>query len=222
MQCMYCMPQGKVQWFNEEDVLDYDEITRLVSILADLGIERIRLTGGEPLLRPKLENLIISLAEINGIKSISMTTNGLLLRDKIKHLRDAGLESVNISLDTFRPDRFKVITGLDSFNKVIDAIEAADSIGLKVKINTVVVRGWNADEIVDFANFARNTGHTVRFIEFMPLDGSGIWQPNLVYSKKEMIDVIIRDLGNITPLNHTANSYLNDSDGGNNNKSTSN
>lgn len=222
MQCMYCMPQGKVQWFNEEDVLDYDEITRLVSILADLGIERIRLTGGEPLLRPKLENLIISLAEINGIKSISMTTNGLLLRDKIKQLRDAGLESVNISLDTFRPDRFKVITGLDSFNKVIDAIEAADSIGLKVKINTVVVRGWNADEIVDFANFARNTGHTVRFIEFMPLDGSGIWQPNLVYSKKEMIDVIIRDLGNITPLNHTANSYLNDSDGGNNNKSTSN
>jgi cyclic pyranopterin phosphate synthase len=161
MQCMYCMPQGKVQWFNEEDVLDYDEITRLVSILADLGIERIRLTGGKPLLRPKLQNLIISLAEINGIKSISMTTNGLLLRDKIKHLRDAGLESVNISLDTFRPDRFKVITGLDSFNKVIDAIEAADSIGLKVKINTVVVRGWNADEIVDFANFARNTGHTV-------------------------------------------------------------
>jgi GTP 3',8-cyclase len=202
MQCMYCMPpQSKVQWFNKENVLDYDEIARLVSILADLGIERIRLTGGEPLLRPKLEDLIISLGNINGIKSISMTTNGLLLGNKVKQLRDAGLEGVNISLDSFRTNRFKAITGTDSLDKVIDAIEAADRAGLKVKINTVVIRGWNEDEIVDFANFARNTGHTVRFIEFMPLDGSGIWQPDLVYSKKEMIESIIRNIGKIIPLN---------------------
>ncbi|MGH9952599.1 MAG: GTP 3',8-cyclase MoaA, partial [Nitrososphaeraceae archaeon] len=174
MQCMYCMPQGKVRWFNEGDILDYDEITRLVFILTDLGIERIRLTGGEPLLRPKLESLILSLTEIDGIKSISMTTNGLLLADKVKQLRDAGLESVNISLDTFRPHRFKAITGVDNLNKVISAVKAADDAGLKVKINTVVIRGWNDDEIVDFATFARNTGHTVRFIEFMPLDGSGV------------------------------------------------
>jgi cyclic pyranopterin phosphate synthase len=202
MQCMYCMPpQSKVQWFNKENVLDYDEIARLVSILADLGIERIRLTGGEPLLRPKLEDLIISLGNINGIKSISMTTNGLLLGNKVKQLRDAGLEGVNISLDSFRANRFKAITGTGSLDKVIDAIEAADRVGLKVKINTVVIRGWNEDEIVDFANFARNTGHTVRFIEFMPLDGSGIWQPDLVYSKKEMIESIIRNIGKIMPLN---------------------
>ena len=102
MRCMYCMPQGKVQWFKAEDILDYDEITRFVSIMANLGIERIRLTGGEPLLRPKLENLIISLAKIDSIKSISMTTNGLLLVDMVKQLRDAGLDSVNVSLDTFR------------------------------------------------------------------------------------------------------------------------
>jgi GTP 3',8-cyclase len=208
MHCTYCMPQGRVQWFNEEDVLDYGEITKLVSILADLGIERIRLTGGEPLLRPKLEDLIISLGNINGIKSISMTTNGLLLGNKVKQLRDAGLESVNISLDTFRPDRFKRITGVDSLNKVNDAIEMADRVGLKVKINTVVIRGWNEDEIVDFANFARNTGHTVRFIEFMPLDGSGIWQPSLVYSKREMIDLIIRNIGNISSLTQATGSYL--------------
>lgn len=173
MRCMYCMPKGKIQWFNEEDILNYDEIIRLVSILVDLGIERIRLTGGEPLLRPKLENLISSLSKISRIKSISMTTNGLLLRDKIKGLKDAGLESVNISLDTFRQDRFKAITGIDGLRKVIFAIEAAENIGLNVKINVVVVRGWNDDEIVDFANFARDTGQTVRFIEFMPLDGSG-------------------------------------------------
>jgi GTP 3',8-cyclase len=212
MRCMYCMPQDKVQWFNENDVLDYDEITRLVSILADLGIEKIRLTGGEPLIRPKLEDLIVSLAKINHIKSISMTTNGLLLGYKAEGLRDAGLGSVNISLDTFRRDRFKAITGIDGLSKVINAIEVADRVGLKVKINMVAIKGWNDDEIEDFAIFARDTGHIVRFIEFMPLDGSGIWQHNLVFSKKETIELIMGNIGK-TPLtnsntnnNHESNS----------------
>ena len=98
MRCMYCMPRGNVRWFNEQDVLDYREISRLVSILANLGIERIRLTGGEPLLRPNRENLIVSLAKLEGINSISMTTNGLLFGEKAKKLKDAGLESVNIVL----------------------------------------------------------------------------------------------------------------------------
>ena len=175
MRCMYCMPRGDVRWFNEQDILDFSEISRIVSILADLGIQRIRLTGGEPLLRPNLKNLIISLAKLEGIKSISMTTNGLLFGEKARELKDAGLESVNISLDTFRPDRFKAITGINGLNKVIDAVNSAESVGLNVKINTVVIRGWNDDEIVDFAKFSRDTGHIVRFIEFMPLDGSGIW-----------------------------------------------
>ena len=200
MRCMYCMPKGKVQWYNKENILNYDEIIRLVSILVDLGIERIRLTGGEPLLRPKLEDLISSLSRINNIKSISMTTNGLLLGYKVKQLRNAGLESVNISLDTFKQDRFKAITGIDGLKKVIDSIKAAQHVGLKVKINVVIVRGWNDDEIVDFANFARDTGHTVRFIEFMPLDGSGIWQPYLVFSKREMIKVINDKMVEISPL----------------------
>ena len=208
MRCMYCMPRGNVRWFNEQDVLDYREISRLVSILANLGIERIRLTGGEPLLRPNLENLIVSLAKLDGINSISMTTNGLLFGEKAKKLKDAGLESVNISLDTFRPARFKAITGLDSINKVIEAINAAENVGLNVKINTVVIRGWNDDEIVDFARFARDTGHIVRFIEFMPLDGSGIWQSNLVYTKREMIDQITKNLVGVMPLNNTSNCDL--------------
>jgi cyclic pyranopterin phosphate synthase len=202
MRCMYCMPRGNVRWFNEQDMLDFSEISRLVSILADLGIERIRLTGGEPLLRPNLKNLIISLAKLEGIKSISMTTNGLLFGEKARELKDAGLESVNISLDTFRPDRFKAITGINGLNKVIDAINAAESVGLNVKINTVVIRGWNDDEILDFAKFSRDTGHIVRFIEFMPLDGSGCWRSDLVYTKREMIDLITRNLGGIMPLNH--------------------
>lgn len=214
MRCMYCMPRGDVRWFNEQDMLDFSEISRLVSILADLGIERIRLTGGEPLLRPNLKNLIISLAKLEGIKSISMTTNGLLFGEKARELKDAGLESVNISLDTFRPDRFKAITGINGLNKVIDAINAAESVGLNVKINTVVIRGWNEDEITDFARFSRDTGHIVRFIEFMPLDGSGFWRSDLVYTKREMIDLITRNLGGIVPLNHTLHCDL-DTNGAN-------
>jgi GTP 3',8-cyclase len=205
MQCKYCMPQGNVHWFKEEDVLTYDEIIRLVTILAELGIEKIRLTGGEPLLRPKLEDLIISLKRINAIKSISMTTNGLLLGDNVKRLKEAGLDSVNISLDSFRATRFKEITGIDGLYKVMDSIDAADSAGLKVKINTVIIRGWNEDEIVDFAKFVRTSGHSVRFIEFMPLDGSGMWQPGLVFAKKEMIEVITKNIGKIVPLENHCN-----------------
>ena len=208
LRCLYCMPRGEARWFDEHSILDYHEIASLVSILADLGIERIRLTGGEPLLRPKLENLIIGLTRIEGINSISMTTNGILFGEKARALKAAGLEDINVSLDTFRPVRFKEITGMNCFNKVIEAIEAAERVGLNVKINTVVIRGWNDDEIVDFANFARDTGHTVRFIEFMPLDGSGIWRSNLVYSKREMIELITRKVGRIAPLNNTSNCDL--------------
>jgi GTP 3',8-cyclase len=200
MRCRYCMPQGNVKWFKNEDILTYDEIIRLVAILTDLGIEKIRLTGGEPLLRPALEDLVASLRRINAIKSISMTTNGLLLADKVKLLKEAGLDSVNISLDSFEPARFKAITGIDGLEKVLESIEAARNIGLKVKINTVIIRGWNEDEIVNFAKFARDNENTVRFIEFMPLDGDGIWQKDLVFSKNEMMNVIINNIGDIVPL----------------------
>lgn len=205
LRCIYCMPQGGVNWFKEQDVLNFDEIIRLVAILTDLGIEKVRLTGGEPLLRPNLEDFIVSLKRMNAIKSIGMTTNGLLLADRVKGLKEAGLESVNISLDSFKAARFKAITGTDGFKKVMNSIDAADDVGLKVKINTVIIRGWNEDEIIDFSEFARNSGHIVRFIEFMPLDGSGIWQSNLVFSKKEMIEVITNRVGEIIPLDIHSN-----------------
>jgi GTP 3',8-cyclase len=204
MRCIYCMPQGNVRWFKEEDVLNFDEIIRLVSVLTDLGINKIRLTGGEPLLRPKLEDLISSLKMIRAIKSISMTTNGLLLADKAKQLKEAGLESVNISLDSFRAARFEALTGMNGLMKVMNSIDAADRFGLKVKINTVIIRGWNEDEITDFAKFARKSGHVVRFIEFMPLDGSGIWRPDLVFAKKEMIEIIEKNVGQLVPLNYAS------------------
>jgi cyclic pyranopterin phosphate synthase len=190
MRCVYCMPNGNTEWIEQNNILTYDEIVKLATILARLGIDKIRVTGGEPIVRPKVEDLIKTLSHIDEIKAISMTTNGLLLRDKVMQLRDAGLSSINVSLDTFKEDRFKAITGIRGLNKVMNAIRVADDAGLKIKINTVIMRGWNDDEIADFARFARFTGYTVRFIEFMPLDGSGIWEPNLVVTKNETINRI--------------------------------
>ncbi|MGB6674529.1 MAG: radical SAM protein [Candidatus Nitrosopolaris sp.] len=194
MRCVYCMPNGNTEWFEQNNILTYDEIVKLATILARLGIEKIRVTGGEPLVRPKVEELIKTLSNIDEIKAISMTTNGLLLRDKVMQLRDAGLSSINVSLDTFKDDRFKAITGIRGLNKIMNAIRVADDAGLKIKINTVIMRGWNDDEIADFARFARFTGYTVRFIEFMPLDGSGIWEPDLVVTKNETINRINKDV----------------------------
>ncbi|MFZ0893309.1 MAG: GTP 3',8-cyclase MoaA [Candidatus Nitrosopolaris sp.] len=194
MRCVYCMPNGNTEWFDQNNILTYDEIVKLATILARLGIEKIRVTGGEPLVRPKVEELIKTLFNIDEIKAISMTTNGLLLRDKVMQLRDAGLSSINVSLDTFKDDRFKAITGIRGLNKIMNAIRVADDAGLKIKINTVIMRGWNDDEIADFARFARFTGYTVRFIEFMPLDGSGIWEPDLVVTKNETINRINKDV----------------------------
>jgi cyclic pyranopterin phosphate synthase len=200
MRCVYCMPTSNNEWYEQSDILTYDEIVRLASILARLGIEKIRITGGEPLVRPKLEDLIRKLSNLDGIKSISMTTNGLILRDKVMQLRDAGLGSINVSLDTFNEDRFKAITGVQGLDNVVNAMYAAKHAGLELKVNTVIIRGWNDDEIVDFAKFARSTGYTVRFIEFMPLDGTGIWKPNLVVSKSETIKRINEDLKELKPL----------------------
>ena len=216
MQCIYCMPRdeqgnnktesrsdnnsssaiGK-RWFAKDEVLSYEEFLRISHIMAQLGIEKIRITGGEPLLRPRVQDLIAGLSKINGIKSISMTTNGLFLGEKADLLKKSGLQSVNISLDTFKAGRFKAMCGVDGLHKVLNSIRAAERAGLKVKINTVVVRGWNDDEVIDFANFAREKGHVVRFIEFMPLDGSGIWAPDLVVSKGEIIARIRNSIGDI-------------------------
>lgn len=202
MRCIYCMPDNNNEWFEQHNILSYEEIIRLTAIFVSLGIEKLRITGGEPTVRYKIETLIGALSNIRGIKSIDMTTNGLLLSDKVKELKQAGLDGVNISLDTFRADRFKAIAGVDGLDRVLTSIKAADNVGLKVKINAVVIRGWNDDEVVDFARFARDTGYTVRFIEFMPLDGTGIWTPDLVFSKREMIQRINKNVKELVPLNN--------------------
>ncbi len=200
MRCGYCMPKNNTKWFDDNEVLTFDEIIRLSSILASLGVEKIRLTGGEPLVRPFIENLTKSIRKIRHIKRVGLTTNGLLLSDKIDALKSSGLDNVNISLDSFKEDRFRMMTGINGLNKVISSIQKASDAGFDVKINTVVVRGWNDDEVVEFANFARRTGITVRFIEFMPLDGTGIWRSDLVFSKNEMVEKLESNIGKMFPM----------------------
>jgi GTP 3',8-cyclase len=200
MRCGYCMPKNNTKWFDTTEVLSFEEIIRLSSIFANLGVEKIRITGGEPLVRPSIENLIKSIAKIRHIKSIGLTTNGLLLLERVEALKSSGLNSVNISLDSFKEVRFKMMTGINGLGKVISSIQKAKDAGFDVKINTVVVRGWNDDEVVEFANFARRTGITVRFIEFMPLDGTGIWRSDLVFSKKEMIEKLESNIGKVSPV----------------------
>jgi GTP 3',8-cyclase len=153
--------------------------------------------------RGNIEYLIESLSSIKGLRSVSMTTNGLLIKDKVKILKDSGLECLNVSLDTFRPDRFKAMSGIDGFYKVMDSVNTAFDENLQVKINTVIMRGWNDDETSQFVRFSRDTGCTVKFIEFMPLDGTGIWAEGLVVSNSEMIDKINKDfIHHLSPLDN--------------------
>ena len=190
MKCIYCMPNDNIKWNELKEILNFKEIIRIVSILARLGITKIRITGGEPLLRPSLEYLISDLIKIENIESISMTTNGFLLEEKINRLKSAGLNSLNISLDTFKEERFRTLNGISNLNKVLRGIQKARELGLKIKINTVIIKNWNDDEIANFVNFARDMDLTVRFIEFMPLDGTGIWNYDLVMPKNEIIKII--------------------------------
>ena len=200
LQCIYCMPKNNSNWFNSKDILTFDEIIRFVSIMSKLGIENIRLTGGEPLLRSNIEMLVENLSKIPGIKKVSMTTNGILLAEKLSKLKKAGLSSINLSLDTFDEKKFKKINGTDGLAQVLESIQLATKMKMSLKINNVVMRGWNDNEIIDFALFSKTTGNQVRFIEFMPLDGSGIWNSGLVVTKQEIMAKIRNKISDLIPL----------------------
>jgi cyclic pyranopterin phosphate synthase len=196
------MPHEKFSWRPKTEILSYEEINRLTKIFVGFGVETIRLTGGEPLVRPQIEKLVSSLTKISGIKKVSMTTNGLLLENKLKLLKNAGLQGLNISLDTLVPSRFKKITGVDGLSCVQHAIKSARENGFDVKINTVVIKGQNEDELEEFVKLANLEDLTIRFIEFMPLDGSYIWDPSLMVTKQEMIQRINRNIAELQPLNN--------------------
>ncbi|MFZ5998725.1 MAG: GTP 3',8-cyclase MoaA [Nitrospirota bacterium] len=176
LRCIYCMPSEGVKPIAHKSILSYEEIIRIVRIAARLGVRKIRLTGGEPLIRKNLVYLVSSINAIEGIDDISLTTNGLLLKKLARPLAAAGLKRVNISLDTFRPDRYKEITRGGTISKVLEGIEDAEQAGiLPIKINMVPIRGFNDDEIEAFARLTIKTPYHIRFIEFMPIGAREMW-----------------------------------------------
>ncbi len=189
-RCTYCMPAEGMDWLPRDDVLSFEEIERVARLLVDrYGFDSIRLTGGEPTVRAHLPVLVGRLAAL-GV-DLSVTTNGATLGLVARDLADAGLQRINVSLDTLRHDRFVEITRRDSLDRVLDGIDAAVDAGLDpVKINVVVMRGVNDDEIVDFARFGRERGVMVRFIEFMPLDATGEWTETQVVTHSEILERI--------------------------------
>ena len=202
-RCTYCMPEEGMKWLPREEVLTYEELARVVSIcVSHFGVDGIRLTGGEPTMRAHLPILVQKLAVLQVPADASspragkpidlaITTNGATLRLIAQELRNAGLARINISLDTLKKDRFFEMTRRDELEHVLDGIDAAIDAGFSpVKINAVVQRGINDDEIVDLATFGRDKGIEVRFIEFMPLDASGTWDNAQVYSQEEIVAAI--------------------------------
>jgi cyclic pyranopterin phosphate synthase len=184
------MPTTPV-WLPRSEILSFEEIHRVVSILARMGIEKVRLSGGEPLMRRDIEKLVEMLASVPEISALSMTTNGFLLADKAKALKKAGLGGVTVSLHSLKPERFSQITGGGVYEKVVAGIRAAKDNGFKpLKINAVIIRGCNEEEIGELASLAISGDVTVRFIEYMPFDGQRLWGIEKVVSGKEIIERI--------------------------------
>lgn len=191
-RCFYCLPNGEPPLARKETILTFEEIAYIAEIFVSLGIEKIRLTGGEPMLRRNIESLVAKLATLKPqLKDLALTTNGFDIPRKAEALKQAGLDRMTISLDTLDTRRFREITGVDSMEEVFEAIEAAKTHGFEpVKINAVVVRGVNDDELVDFARFARRHSVEMRFIEYMPLDSGHDWNRSQVVPGREIFEKI--------------------------------
>ncbi len=196
IRCFYCMPEEGVKFFDRHDVLSFEEIERFVRASVPLGITKLRLTGGEPLLRRDLPELIRKLVAIPGIRDIALTTNAVLLEQYAVPLREAGLRRLNIHLDTLDREKFKQITRRDDLPKVMAGIDAAVNAGFeKIKINVVAVKGLIEPDIVPMARYCRERGFEPRFIEFMPLDSQAIWERRQVLTADEMIAQLSSEVG---------------------------
>jgi cyclic pyranopterin phosphate synthase len=195
------MPEQDYVWLPKQSILTFEEIARLVRIFTSLGVEKIRLTGGEPLLRHDLPTLTAMLAGMPGVRDLAMTTNGVLLAKQAEPLRRAGLGRVTVSLDTLRPDRMRELARSDRHADVIAGIVAARAAGFeRLKLNTVVIRGVNEDELADLIEFGRRHAAEVRFIEYMDVGGATGWSAEQVVSQREMLDILARRYGAVAPL----------------------
>ncbi len=196
LRCHYCMPEEEYVWLPRQSILRHEETGRLVKVFASLGGSKVRITGGEPLLRRDLPRLVELLKASRGIVDLAMTTNGLVLESQAAALKAAGLDRVTISLDTLRPERFREFARRGRLDDVFAGIDAAHHAGLRgTKLNTVVIRGFNDDEIVEILEFGRVRGLEVRFIEYMDVGGATQWSPDDVVPRSEMLEVIRRHYG---------------------------
>lgn len=201
LRCVYCIPTEGIKWKNREEILTFEEIIRLAKIFTDLGIKKIRITGGEPAVRKDLEKLLEKLAKLEGLETLAMTTNGIFLKEKAGIYKKAGLKALNISLDTLKEKRFRQITFRDNFNDVVEGLYASLNAGFSpLKINVVVMSGVNDDEILDFVNFVKDKPVNVRFIEYMPFKDNN-WNSSKFVAYKELKKIIQNNYPLIPILN---------------------
>ena len=199
LRCVYCMPES-VAFLPRAELLTFEEVERFVRVAAPLGIDKLRLTGGEPLVRRGLPGLVERLVAIEGIVDVGLTTNGLLLADQARALRDAGLRRINVSLDTLDPGRFRELTRRDGVEQVIEGILAAKAAGFDpIKLNAVAIRGATEPDVVPLARFARDHGLGLRFIEYMPLDAGNLWEREKVLYAADILDLLAAEFGPLAP-----------------------
>ncbi len=196
IRCFYCMPEEGVTFQPKPEILTFEEVERFARVAVSLGVNKLRLTGGEPLLRKDLPVLIEKLARIPGVKDLAMTTNGVLLAQHARALYDAGLRRLNVHLDTLNPERFRQITRRDDFHRVLDGIETCRSLGFgPIKINAVAVKNLVEPDIVPLARFGRERDIEIRYIEFMPLDSQGLWDRNKVLLMDDILAMLRDEIG---------------------------
>lgn len=185
------MPLAEYDWIERSEILRYEEVERLARIFVELGVSKIRLTGGEPLVRRDLHDLVARLAPLPGLRDLCLTTNGALLAEKVTDLKRAGLRRINVSIDSLKPDRFRQITQRGELEPVLEGLFSAKEAGLgRIKINAVIERGVNDDEIIDLVDFARRHGFAMRFIEYMDVGNANQWKSDKLVPKSEILDTI--------------------------------
>lgn len=204
IRCVYCMPATGVKFLPRAEILSFEEITSFVCAAATLGVSKIRITGGEPLVRAELPKLIDQLARIDGITDLALTTNGILLADQATALRESGLQRINISLDSLREETFRELSRRDGLDDVLKGIAAAQQVGFdQIRLNAIAMRGVTEEEAPLLARFARERGLELRFIEYMPLDADGSWQRDQVLSGEVLRKILQREFGPLVPAVRT-------------------
>jgi cyclic pyranopterin phosphate synthase len=201
-RCTYCMPAEGLPWLKKAEILSYEEIERISRVAIEMGIEQIRLTGGEPLVRRDVAELVRQLHQIPGLRSLSLTTNGVLLKQQARSLAEAGLTRINVSLDSLTREKFARLTRRDQFNQVLEGLAELEHYPAihPIKINAVAIRGFTEEEVLDFARLARRKPYIVRWIEFMPLDADQIWRKEDILTGAEIKQIIEAEYGPLQPI----------------------